>query len=87
VFLKDLEPYRYGVPAPLKDVLAIGWLSKINGYTQDAAPAGFVGALAHSALDASRQPDARISPSHLRPGSWWTRLPKQPHCEIRNVTV
>jgi hypothetical protein len=46
MFLRDLEPYRYGVPEPLKDVLAVGWLSKISDYTQGVAPPGFVDVLA-----------------------------------------
>jgi hypothetical protein len=45
MFLRDLEPYSYNLPAPLKDVVAVGWLSKISSYTQGVAPDGFVDAL------------------------------------------
>jgi hypothetical protein len=39
MYLKDLSPYRHGVPAPLNDVVAIGWLSSANAYSQgDVGP-------------------------------------------------
>jgi len=45
MYLKDLEPYNHGVPEPLKDVLAVGWLSKISSFPQGDVAADFVGAL------------------------------------------
>jgi hypothetical protein len=32
MFSRDLEPYCYGVSAPLKDVVSIGWLSSTSSY-------------------------------------------------------
>jgi hypothetical protein len=46
MFLKDLEPYRHGLPTGLKDVIAIGWLSRTVGYPQGEAPIEFTEALA-----------------------------------------
>jgi hypothetical protein len=46
MFLRDLEPYRYGLPASLKDVVAVGWLSRISSYPQGEVTDEFVEALA-----------------------------------------
>jgi hypothetical protein len=46
MFFRDLEMYRYAIPAPLKDVVAVGWLSRTNDYPIGDAPSGFVDALA-----------------------------------------
>jgi hypothetical protein len=32
MFYRDLEPYRYRVPTELKDVVTVGWLSKVSSY-------------------------------------------------------
>ena len=45
MYLKDLDPYRHGVPTPLKDVVAIGWLSVSNDYPHGDIAPGLVDAL------------------------------------------
>src|SRR5262245_13308469 len=32
MYFPDLEAYRYNIPAPLHDVLTVGWLSKDHEY-------------------------------------------------------
>jgi len=45
MFYRDLEPYRYGVQTELKDVVTVGWLSKVSSYPQGHPTAELVGAL------------------------------------------
>jgi hypothetical protein len=45
MYLNDLESYRYDVPVPLKDVLAVGWLSKMSDPPLGDPPDDFVSAL------------------------------------------
>jgi hypothetical protein len=45
MYMKDLEPYHRGVPKPLQDVLAVGWLSKISGFPKGGVTANFAGTL------------------------------------------
>jgi hypothetical protein len=42
MFLRDLEPYRYGVPMELRDVVSIGWLSRVSEYPRGDVPADFI---------------------------------------------
>jgi hypothetical protein len=46
MFLRDLEPYRYSVPAPLDNVVAVGWLSQSSGYPTGDVSAQFIDSLA-----------------------------------------
>lgn len=45
MYMKDLEPYRHGVPKPLEDVLAVGWLSKSSDTPKGDVSTEFVNAL------------------------------------------
>ena len=45
MYFRDLEPYGYDVPEPLKDVVAIGWLSKDNQFPRGETTAEFLSAL------------------------------------------
>jgi len=42
MFLKDLEPYRHGVPKELPDVTSIGWLSRVSEYSRGDVPIDFI---------------------------------------------
>lgn len=41
MFFKDLDPYRYGLPMLLPDVVSIGWLSQTHEYPHGDASAEF----------------------------------------------
>lgn len=45
-FIADLTPYNYGREAPRPDVLAVGWLSKDEPFTQGDVPPAFTERLA-----------------------------------------
>jgi len=45
MYLKDSEPYRYGLVNRLEDVLAVGWLSKANPFPRGDSLPEFVRAL------------------------------------------
>src|SRR6267142_4782726 len=45
MYQRDLTPYRYDIPDPLPDVLAVGWLSRTNGFPHGDVPCEFANAL------------------------------------------
>lgn len=45
-YIADLTPYNYGREAPRHDVLAVGWLSKDEPFTQGDVPPVFTERLA-----------------------------------------
>jgi hypothetical protein len=51
MYLADLAPYSYGLPGPLPEVVAVGWLAKTYPFPQGEVPGSFVEKLERFIVD------------------------------------